>query len=76
MERDVAILKKMLNSPLFLNKFPVIKRVSVDKFGEYVDIVMIPHNMDEYFKFATKIFDYVWELKRATGVESKITLYP
>jgi len=76
MERDIAILRKLLNGKLFLNKFPVIERVAVDKYGDYIDIVMIPKDINEYFKVVNKIFDYVWQLKRMVDVESRISIYP
>jgi len=76
LERDIAILRKLLNSELFLKKFPVIERVSVDKYGQYIDIVMIPIDIKEYFKAHDSISRYVFELKRAAGVESRTMLYP
>ncbi len=30
-EQDVKVLKKLLNSPLFLDKYPIIERVFVDE---------------------------------------------
>jgi len=76
LERDVAILKKILNSELFMKKFPVIERVAVDKYGDYIDIVMIPKDINEYFKVVNRISDYVWEIKTAAGVESRVSMYP
>jgi len=76
MERDIAILRKLLNGKLFLNKFPVIERVAVEKYGDSIDVIMILNDTKEYFKVVNKIFDYVWQLKRMVDVESRISIYP
>ena len=38
-ELDIKILKKVLNSKLFLGKYPIINSVSVGRYGNSIDIV-------------------------------------
>ena len=75
-EQDVLVLDKLLNSKLFLNKFPIIDRVWVDKYGKGIDVVLIPNDTKEYFKIKDKINSYIWEIIRVAGVDNMINVYP
>ena len=75
-ERDVKILDKLLNSKLFLGKYPKIKRVAVERYGKRIDIVLIPDDMDEYWLLQNEIMNYIWSISRLASVESNFDIYP
>jgi hypothetical protein len=74
--QDVKILDKLLNSPLLLDKYPVINYVSVERYGGIVDVVLIPNDEKEYFKLRDEIKLYVWNISKMAGVESRFNVYP
>jgi hypothetical protein len=75
-ERDIKILKKLLNSKLFLNKFPLISRVFVDTKGKNIDIVLSVKDTKEYFDVRHEIVSYIWNLSKVASVESEFYIYP
>jgi hypothetical protein len=78
-ERDIKILRKLLWSKLFLNKFPIISRVFVNKNGENIDIILsvkIIKDTKEYFAVRDEIVSYIWTFSKASSVEKKFNIYP
>jgi hypothetical protein len=76
MERDIKILNKLLNSKLFLNKYPMVNRVSVTKYGNGIDIVMFPDDTKRYFDVKKEIGYYIWDISRLASVETYFNIYP
>lgn len=76
MEQDIIALRKILNSRLFLEKYPVIKRVHVDGYGRGIDIVLIPNNDKEYWSIKNEIKNYIHTISRAASINSYFKIYP
>ena len=75
-EQDVKVLKKILNSELFLGKYPIIERVFVDKqYGNKIDIVMSITD-PSYWKVSDEIRSYIWNIAKMAGVSSRFNIYP
>ena len=75
-EQDVKVLKKILNSDLFLGKFPVIDRVFVDKkHGNNIGIVL-SINDPQYWAMNSEIISYIYSLAKMAGVTSRFQIYP
>jgi hypothetical protein len=75
-EKDVKVLKKILNSELFLGKYPIIERVFVDEqYGNKIDIVMSITD-PSYWKVSDEIRSYIWNIAKMAGVTSKFNIYP
>lgn len=75
-ERDIKILDKLLNSKLFLNKYPMVNRVSVTKYGNGIDIVIFPDETKRYFDVRKEIGYYIWDISRLASVETYFNIYP
>lgn len=76
LNHDVKVLDKLLNSQLFLGKYPVINYVSVERYGSIVDVVLIPNDTKEYFKLKDEIRSYIWDISRMASIESRFNIYP
>jgi hypothetical protein len=76
MERDVNVLDKMLNSKLFLGKYPFISKVFVYQYMNKIDIVLSPSEMEPYWIIKDEIFTFIRELARMAGVETRFDVYP
>ena len=75
-EHDVKVLKKLLNSPLFLDKYPIIERVWVDKqYGNKIDIVMSITD-PSYWSLSDEIKSFIWIIAKMSGVTSRFNIYP
>ena len=75
-EHDVKVLKKLLNSPLFLDKYPIIERVWVDKqYGNKIDIVMSITD-PSYWSLSDEIKSFIWSIAKMSGVTSRFNIYP
>jgi hypothetical protein len=75
-EQDVKVLKKILNSPLFLSKYPIIERVFVDEqYGNKIDIVMSITD-PSYWEVSDDIRSYIWNIAKMAGVTSRFNIYP
>jgi hypothetical protein len=75
-EQDIKVLKKILNSELFLGKFPVIDRVFVDKkHGNNIDIVL-SINDPQFWAMNSEIMSYIYSLAKMAGVTSRFQIYP
>ena len=75
-ERDIVVLDKLLNSKLFLNKYPMVNRVSVTKYGNGIDIVIFPDETKRYFDVRKEIGYYIWDISRLASVETFFNIYP
>jgi len=77
-EQDVKVLKSVLNSELFLGKYPVISRVWVEEYGnDRIDIVLnVKEPYSEYSPFRDEIKSYIWNIAKMTGVTSRFNIYP
>jgi hypothetical protein len=75
-ERDIIVLDKLLNSKLFLNKYPMVERVSVTKYGNGIDIVIFPDETKRYFDVRKEIGYFIWDVSRLASVETYFNIYP
>jgi hypothetical protein len=79
MEEEVKILKKLLNHKIFLDEFPGITYVAVDKFGESIDVVFFYREGVSYAEskqFRPEAGQQVRELAKMAGVHSRLNIYP
>jgi len=75
-EHDVKVLHKILNSELFLGKYPIVDRVWVDKrYGNNIDIVM-SINDAQFWAIRDEIISNIWNLAKMAGVTSRFQIYP
>jgi hypothetical protein len=78
-DKDVKILKKLLNHKIFLDKFPEITYVAVDEFGQGIDVVFFYRDgvgRDETKLFRPKAGNLVQSLAQMAGVKSRLNIYP
>ena len=77
-EHDVKVLRRILNSELFLGKYPIIDRVWVDKkYGDNIDIVLsVKEPANEYWPVRDEIKSYIWNIAKMAGVKSNFAIYP
>jgi hypothetical protein len=77
-EQDVKVLKRVLNSELFLGKYSVIERVLVDEqYGNKIDIVLIVNEpSNKYWPIRDEIRSYIWNIAKMAGVTSRFNIYP
>ena len=77
-EHDVKVLKRVLNSELFLGKYQVIERVLVDEqYGNKIDIVLIVNEpSNKYWPIRDEIRSYIWNIAKMAGVTSRFNIYP
>jgi hypothetical protein len=77
-EQDVKVLKKILNSELFLGKYPVISRVWVEEYGiNKIDIVLsVKEPYSEYSPLRDEIRSYIWNIAKMAGVTYRFNIYP
>jgi len=73
--QEVKILDKLLNSPLLLDKYPVIDNVLVERYGSIVDVILIFNDTKEYYKLRDDIKLYIWNISKMAGVESRFNVY-
>ena len=77
MEHDTIVLKKILNSELFLGKFPIINRVEVDIYGvDGIDVVLIPNDTKQYWEDKLKMYDFIHNIAKMSSVTSRFRVYP
>ncbi len=76
-EQDVKVLRKLLNSPLFLDKYPMINRVWVKKYGNNIDVVMsIDGPYKEFSPFRDEIRSFISTIAKMLGVTTRFIIYP
>ena len=77
-EHDVKVLKKLLNSPLFLDKYPIIEGVWVDEYGNNrIDIVLrVNEPSNYYWPIREEIRSFIWNIAKMSGVTSRFQIYP
>ena len=77
MEHDTIVLKKILNSELFLSKFPIINRVEVDIYGvDGIDVVLIPNDTKKYWLYKYEIYKFISNIAKMSSVTSRFRVYP
>ena len=77
-EHDVNVLKKVLNSELFLGNFPMINRVWVEEYGDNkIDIVLsVKEPTSEYWPVRDEIRSFIWNIAKMASVTSRFNIYP
>jgi hypothetical protein len=75
-ERDIIVLDKLLNSKLFLKRYPMVNRVSVTKYRDGIDIVIFPDETKRYFDVRKEIGHFIWDVSRLASVETYFNIYP
>jgi hypothetical protein len=77
-EHDVKVLRKILNSELFLDNFPMINRVWVEEYGtNKIDIVLrVNEPANEYWPIREEIKSFIWNIAKMSGVTSRFNIYP
>jgi small-conductance mechanosensitive channel len=77
-EHDVNVLKKVLNSELFLGNFPMINRVWVEEYGDNrIDIVLsVKEPPSEYWPIREEIRSFIWNIAKMASVTSRFNIYP
>jgi len=76
LEHSAFLLKKVLNGKLFLDKYPIIKRVEVEQTGRSsLTIVLIYDESKDYWVQRSNIHDFIWTLGRMLGIPSSIYIY-
>ena len=80
-EHDVKVLKKLLNSELFLGKYPMINRVwvdgKIDGYIEVIDIVLsVKEPADEYWPVRDEVKTFIHNLAKMVDVKSPLRIYP
>jgi len=78
MEQDVIVLKKLLNSPLFLDKYPMISRVWVEEYGnDKIDIILsVTEPYSEFHPLRDEIKSFIFNIAKMAGVTSRFNIYP
>jgi len=77
-EQDVKVLRKLLNSPLFLDKYPLISRVWVEEYGtNKIDIIVnVKDPYSDYTPLRDEIKSYIYNLAKMLGVTTRFIIYP
>ena len=77
-EHDVNVLKKVLNSELFLGEYPMIERVWVEEYGNNkIDIVLrVNEPADEYWPVRDEVGRFIHNLAKMVDVKSRFRIYP
>jgi hypothetical protein len=77
-EQDVIVLKKLLNSELFLGKYPMISRVWVEEYGNNkIDIVLsVTEPYSEFHPLRDEIKSFIFNIAKMAGVTSRFNIYP
>ena len=77
-EQDVKVLRKVLNGPLFLDKYPLISRVWVEEYGtNRIDIILnVKDPYSEYTPLRDEIKSYIYNIAKMLGVTTKFIIYP
>lgn len=77
-EQDVKVLRKVLNSPLFLDKYPLISHVWVGEYGpNKIDIILrVQDPYSEYTPLRDEIKSYIYNIAKMLGVTSRFNIYP
>ena len=76
MEHDTNVLDKILNSPLFLDKYPMINRVWVTKYVNNIDITISIEESERYWSVRDEIRSFIWSIAKMSGVTSRFNIYP
>jgi hypothetical protein len=74
--RDVKVLDKLLNSPILLDKYPVINHVSIERYGNIIDVFIICDYTKEFYEVRDDIKLDILNISKMAGVESRFKVYP
>jgi hypothetical protein len=76
LEHSVGLLKKVLNSEIFLERYPIIKRVEVDPTGRSsLTIVLIYDESKNYWDQRSEIHSFIWDIGKMLGISNDIYMY-
>jgi small-conductance mechanosensitive channel len=77
-EHDVKVLRKILNSELFLGNYPMINRVWVEEYGtNKIDIVLsVKEPANEYWPVRDEVKKSIHNLAKMAGVKTRFNIYP
>jgi hypothetical protein len=83
MEQDINVLKKLLNNKIFLDKFPLIRYVHVNKSitgDNNIEVVFAfkdGFEYNDYRAFKEDARSLVYQLAKYSGVSARrISIYP
>jgi hypothetical protein len=81
MEQDINVLKKLLNNKIFLDKFPLIRYVHVNKTGDNnIEVVFAfkdGFGYNDYRVFKEDARSLVYQLAKYSGISARrISIYP
>jgi hypothetical protein len=75
--RDIAVLRKLLHSEIFLGKYPFIEKVWVDEFGNNkIDIVLGTSDSKEFWSHNNNMYLDIHNLAKMADVTTKYRIYP
>ena len=70
------LLKKVLNSELFLDRYPIIKRVEVEATKLSITIILIfDESTKDYWDQKPEIHSFIRDIKKMLGIPNIINLY-
>jgi hypothetical protein len=70
------LLKKVLNSELFLGRYPIIKRVEVEPSKVSITIILIfDESTKDYWDQKPEIHSFIRDIKKMLGIPNIINLY-
>ncbi len=76
LEHSIRVLDKVLNSELFLGKYPIIKRVEVEATGRSsLTIILIYDETKDYWDQRGKIHRFIWDIRKMIGIPNDIYMY-
>jgi hypothetical protein len=76
LEHDTRVLDKILNSPLFFDKYPMINRVWVTKYTNNIDITISIGESERYWPIREEIRSFIWNIAKMASVTSRFNIYP
>lgn len=79
LQSEINILDKMLNGPLFLEKFPIIKRVHVyESQKNDIEVVLVPRDENDvhFWGFLMEMKLFIHKLSKVAGVTFFVRIHP
>jgi hypothetical protein len=76
LERSADLLKKVLNSKIFLDNYPIIKRVEVESSKLSITIILIfDESTKDYWDQKPEIHSFIRDIRKMIGIPNIINLY-